>query len=119
MVPSFGFRVSGFVSWVSSFGFRVSIFDLRVSCFVFRVSVFVFRVPCFGFRVAAFGFRISGSRSRMLEDPIYMWGSKYLYQERVFQPRVWSTFAELRDQSTKVTMQMPTFKSTSVLKSPL
>jgi hypothetical protein len=55
-----------------------------------------------------------GCHSGMVEDPIYMWGCKYLYQDRVFQPRDWPIYAELRDQSTKVTTQIPTFKNTSV-----
>jgi hypothetical protein len=33
-----------------------------------------------------------GNHSRMLEDPIYMWGCKYLYQDKVFQPRDWPIY---------------------------
>jgi hypothetical protein len=27
----------------------------------------------------------------MQEGPIYMWGCKHLYHDRVFQPRAWPT----------------------------
>ena len=33
--------------------------------------------------------------SRMLAHPIYMWGCKSVYQDRVLQPRDWANFAEV------------------------
>ena len=57
--------------------------------------------------------------SRKLENPSYMRGCKSLDQEREFQPHVCANFAELRDQSTKVDTQIPSFKSTSGLNRPL
>ena len=48
-----------------------------------------------------------------------MRGCKNLLLDRVFQPHGFANFAELRDQATKGTTQMPTLKSTSVLNRPL
>ena len=42
-----------------------------------------------------------------------------MYHERVFQPRAGPLYVWLRDQSMKVTTQIPTYKIILVLKKPL